>query len=106
MIGKSASRKRIATTVFVVPYMANGQILKIRVYSNAAAAQRALRRYVNYSQLLREVKRKHPNVDRKRAMLYAYGAITRTAYAGTDVYEVQVDSRLPVVRRSRRKPSS
>jgi hypothetical protein len=79
--------------VFVVPFFLNGYIDKMRVYSDVMKAQAALRRWVNYRELIGEVKRAHPGIDRKRAMMRAYGAIDRTPFAGTCVYEVAVDSR-------------
>jgi hypothetical protein len=82
--------------VFVVPFFYQGAIHQMRVYSDPLKAQAALRRYVRYRELLNEVRIRNPGIDRKRAMLDAYGAIRRTPYAGTAVYEIEVDARTPV----------
>jgi hypothetical protein len=84
--------------LFVVPFFCDGEIAQVRVYSDPLVAQRALRRWVGYSSLLRDVRAKEPHASRTRAMLDAYGAIERTRWAGTAVYEVPVDCRSPVRR--------
>jgi hypothetical protein len=103
---RSTSIKLAGSTVFVVPYFLNGEIAKIRVYSNVLVAQRALRRYVGYTALLREVRRKDAYLSGSRAMLYAYAAIERTPFAGTAVYEVPIDSRAPLVQSPRKAKRS
>jgi hypothetical protein len=95
VLGGSESER----VVFVVTFFLDGAIDKIRVYSDVLKAQRALRRYVGYRELLAEVKRANPKASAKRALMDAYGAIERTRYAGTEVYEVEIDSRYPVRRR-------
>ncbi len=85
--------KEITRTVFVVPFFCDGEIVKMRVYSNPLAAQRALKRYVSYSQLLRRVKLENPKISARRATLHAYAAIGNTRLAGTVVYEIAVDDR-------------
>ena len=84
--------KRRAGVCFVVPFFLDGHIDQVRVYSDVMKAQAALRRYVRYSELLAEAREKRPNVGRREARLDAYGAIERTAFAGTEVYEVEIDS--------------
>ena len=82
--------------LFVVPFFLDGDIDQIRIYSDVAKAQAALRRYVGYSRLLKVVRSANPTATRQRAMLDAYGAISGTPFAGTAVYEVEVDERRPV----------
>jgi hypothetical protein len=88
--------------VFVVPFFLDGNIDQMHVYSDVTKAQGALRRYVGYSALLRQVKDKTPGISRTRALLDAYGAIDRTPYAGTCVYEIVPDDNAPVRKRGRR----
>jgi hypothetical protein len=92
------SRKSAGKIVFVVPYFLNGDIRQLRVYTDVAKAQAALKRYVEYPKLLQEAKRANPKATRTRAHLDAYGAIERGPYAGTSVYEIEVDERKPVRR--------
>jgi hypothetical protein len=68
-------------------------------------AQAALRRYVGYRELLAEAKQHEPGANQRQARLDAYGAIHRTPYAGTCVYEIVVDDSTPVRRRARRRSS-
>lgn len=83
-------------TVYVAVFCLHGRVEELRVYSDIIRAQRALRRYVRYSDLLASVKLKNPQATRARATLDAYGAIARTKFAGSSVWEADVDSRIPV----------
>jgi len=47
--------------VFVVPFFLDGRIDQMRVYSDVMKAQGALRRYVGYNALLRQVKDNTPS---------------------------------------------
>jgi len=71
----------------------------MRVNSDVTKAQAALRRYVGYRELLRDVKKTNHQIGRSRAMLDAYGAIDRTPFAGTAVFEIDIDDAKPVRRR-------
>jgi hypothetical protein len=93
---------RSKQTVFVVPFFYNGGIQRLRVYSDVMKAQAALRRYVGFKNLLERVRQQNPKITAKRAVLDAYGAIERTPYAGSFVYEVEVDDPKPI-RRQRLK---
>jgi hypothetical protein len=94
--------RRYENPVFVVPFFLDGRIDQIRVYSDVLRAQAALRRYVGYRELLAQIKERRKGRNKAQAVLAAYGAIERTRYAGTAVYEVDVDSRHPVRRGVRR----
>jgi hypothetical protein len=82
--------------LFVVPFFHDGDITQMRIYSNVMTAQRALRRYVGHSELLKAVRKHSPGISARQAMLDTYGAIARTRFAGTGVWEIRVDDRLPV----------
>jgi hypothetical protein len=90
--------KRLKRSVFVVPFFCNGIIERLRVYSDVMKAQAALRRYVGYKDLLERVRRENPTISVRQAQLDAYGAIEHTPYAGSFVYEVEIDSAKPVRR--------
>jgi hypothetical protein len=101
--------KKRSRSVFVVPFFLDGKIDRLRVYSDVRKAQTALRRYVGYSDLLKRVKADNPGMNARRSMLDAYGAISKTPFAGTEVYEIEVDapsrSRLAYSRSSARDES-
>jgi hypothetical protein len=101
MIGTKLGKRTIVARirkhmVFVVPFFLNGYIDRMRVYSDVMKAQAALRRWVNYRELVARVKRANPNIERKHVRLRAYGEIDRTPFAGTEVFEVDIDSPRPV----------
>ncbi len=93
--------RECGNTVFVVPFFLEGAVHEMRVYSDVLRAQSALKRYVGYTSLLSSVRAANHGISRKRAVLLAYGAIERTRYAGTAVYEIEIDDKEPV-----RKPRS
>lgn len=92
---RASATKGASGTVFVVPFFLDGVVHEMRVYSVAEKAQRALKRYVNYSGLLRKVERENHGISPKRAIVLAYAAIERTQWAGTAVYEIHIDEKQP-----------
>jgi hypothetical protein len=91
-------------TVFVVPFFLDGSVHEMRVYSDVMRAQRALKRYVGYSRLLQSMRAENRGISANRAVVLAYGAIEHTRYAGTAVYEIEIDDTEPV--RKQRKSGS
>jgi hypothetical protein len=81
--------------IFIVPFFLDGTIRRLNAYSRVVAAQRALRAWVGYDDLVTVTRRKNPTLSEDRVMLSTYGAINQTRYRGTAVYEVVVDDPTP-----------
>ena len=87
---------------FVLPFFLDGEIVGMAVYSSLDRAQRALRRYVGFSELRAAEERKNPHLNQRELFRNAQNAIDHTRYAGSIVYEVRLDAGAPAsTRRSK-----
>jgi hypothetical protein len=78
--------------VFVVPLIRRGNVEGVRAFTTPEAAQACFRHYVGFDTFLERAKRKRSVTDAEGVELEAYSLAEESEFAGTFVYEAQLEA--------------